>query len=133
MLQTLKEKTDLAVGARENENKQLKAEVAHYKAAAAEASEQAATQREVLKLLEALTNTTFREEDGGKFLCTSKNLDLSPALSFHLSLDDAGTAHYDPVSLVDAAPDFFRDSISFSRGQAVIFFREVLKLLSREK
>ena len=133
MLQTLKEKTELAVGARENENKQLKQEVAHYKAAAAEASDQAASQREVLKLLEALTNTSFREESGGKFLCTAKDLDLSAALSFHLTVDDAGTVHYDPVTLAAAAPAFFHDSISFSRGQAVIFFREVLKLLSREK
>ncbi len=106
--------------------------MAHYKAASEQATEQAASQREVLRLLEALTNATFREENG-RFLCTALDLDLAPAASFYLAVDDAGAVHYDPVSLAASAPAFFHDSIVFSRGQAVIFFREVLKLLSREK
>ncbi len=117
---------------REEENKHLKSQVAHFKAASEQATEQAQQQREVLTLLEALTNTTFREE-GGKFVCVAKTLDLEPCMSFHLRVDEGGIVHYDPIKLAPGAPGFFSDSITFSRGQAVIFFREVLKLISAQK
>jgi hypothetical protein len=54
-------------------------------------------------------------------------------MSFYLRVDEAGSVHYDPIKLAPGAPGFFGESIVFSRGQAVIFFREVLKLLSAQK
>ncbi len=60
MLAALDAKTRMAVNAREDENKHLKSQVAHYKAASQ--AELVAQQRDILALLEALTNTTICEE-----------------------------------------------------------------------
>ena len=132
LLHKLRKQMDVAVGAREEEHKQLKQDVAHFRAASDEASRRAEEQGEILKLLEALTNASFKRE-GEKFMVQCKNLQLEPTLSFLLRVDEAGAVHYDPVTLAVEAPSFFRDSIVFQKGQAVIFFREVLKLLSREQ
>jgi hypothetical protein len=60
MLAALDAKTRIAVSAREDENKHLKSQVAHYKAASQ--AELVTQQRDILALLEALTNTTICEE-----------------------------------------------------------------------
>jgi hypothetical protein len=133
MVATLENKTRVAVSAREEENKHLKSQVAHFRAAAEQASQQVEQQRQVLQLLQALTNTSFREEEDGRFLCSALTLELEPCMSFYLRVDEGGSVHYDPVKLAPGAPSFFSDSIVFSRGQSVIFFREVLKLLSAQK
>lgn len=150
MLQALDAKTRLAVGAREEENKHLKSQVcfslslflssntqfsqvAHFKAAAEQAGAASAQQRDILKLLEALTNTSVREADNGRFLCSAKTLDLEPCMEFYLRVDEGGAVEYEPVTVPASAPSFLASAIEFQHGQAVIFFREVLKMLTQKK
>ena len=101
---------------REEENKRLKSELAHYRAVAESLSDENKSQRATLLVVQALTNTQFKEEDG-RLLIQTYDLDLRPSVSFFLNVDDSGSVNYE-VGEISAKWKSVFSSFFFSSSSA---------------
>jgi hypothetical protein len=142
------------VAAREELEKRLKAELAHYRASAEAAENRVAALQSLVQLFNVLTDlrvVAVSEADveasskiegnnhglGARHFRCSVSRNSQEVLVFHLTLHSAGSVlDYRPIFLAPSlthVPEFFREEIEFKKDMGAVFFREVLKAATQDK